>query len=90
MRYQISGTVHVKDQNQGMVLLKDLEKDLKKVLVKDLVKDLAEHLVKDLEKDQRRGLPKLLQKNILRGQLVDVLKDSQRRLVNLAAQQAAI
>ena len=74
MRYQTSATVHVKDRNQGMVLLKDLEKDL----------------VKDLEKDQRRGLPKLLQKTILRCQLVDVLKDSQRRLVNLAAQQAAI
>ena len=62
MRYQISGTVHAKDWNQGMVLLKDLEKD------------------------QRRGLLKLLQK----GQLVDLLKDSQRRLVNLAAQPAAI
>ena len=78
MRYQTSGTVHVKDWNQGMVLLKDLEKDLEK------------DLVKDLEKDQGRGLPKLLQKNILRGQLVDVLKDSQRRLVNLPAQPAAI
>ena len=47
-------------------------------------------LLKDLEKDQGRGLPNLLQKNILRGQLVDLLKDSQRRLVNLAAQPAAI
>ena len=47
-------------------------------------------LLKDLEKDQGRGLPNLLQKNILRGQQVDVLKDSQRRWVNLAAQQAAI
>ena len=78
MRYQTSATVHVKDRNQGMVLLKDLEKDQGMLLVKDL------------EKDQRRGLPKLLQKTILRCQLVDVLKDSQRRLVNLAAQQAAI
>ena len=46
--------------------------------------------MKDMEKDQGMGLPKLLQKNILKGQLVDVLKDSQRRLVNLPAQQAAI
>ena len=66
MKYQTSATLHVKVWNQGMVLLKDLEKD------------------------QGRGLPNLLQKNILRGQQVDVLKDSQRRLVNLAAQQAAI
>ena len=47
-------------------------------------------MVKDLAKDQGRGLPNLLQKNTLRGQLVGLLKDSQRRLVNLAAQQAAI
>ena len=78
MKYQTSATVHVKDRNQGMVLMKDLEKDRGMLLVKDL------------EKDQERSLPKLLQKNILRGQLVDVLKDSQRRLVILAAQQAAI
>ena len=65
-----------------MFLLKDLEKDLEK--------DQGMLLVKDLEKDQRRGLPNLLQKNILRGQLVDLLKDSQRRLVILAAQPAAI
>ena len=55
MRYQISGTEHVKDRNQGMVLLRDLEKK------------------------QGRGLLKLLQRNILRGQLMDMLRDLEKK-----------
>ena len=42
MRYQISGTVHVKDRNQGIVLVKDMEKDqgmgLPKLLQKNILK----------------------------------------------------
>ena len=55
------------NRNQGMVLLKDLEKN----------QGILQ--VTDLERDQGRSLPKLLQRNILRGQLMDMLRDLEKK-----------